>query len=73
MDLPAILIKITGIVLLIWTIFSIYKHVKVKRLAVKNTPKEQAQSLSEQILNNILLYLWLAFMLVFSVGMMVNN
>jgi hypothetical protein len=28
---------------------------------------------SEQILNNILLYLWLAFMLVFSTGMIVNN
>ena len=73
MDLPAILIKITGFILLAWTLFSIYKHVQDKKRIAKETRKEQHQSVSEQILNNILLYLWLAFCLVFSVGMMVNN
>lgn len=73
MDLPAILIKITGLILLVWTLISIYRHVQTKRKAMKENNKEQAQSVSEQILNNILLYLWLAFCIVFSIGMMVNN
>lgn len=73
MDLSTILIKITGFVFLIWTSFSIYKHVKEKRLIAKKSNKEEVQSVTEQFLNNILLYLWLAFMLVFSTGMIVNN
>ena len=73
MDLSTILVKITGVVLLIWTGFSIFKHVQEKRRNTKTAKKEAAQSLSEQVLNNLLLYLWLAFMVVFSVGMMVNN
>ena len=31
MDLPAILIKITGFVLLMWNSFSVYKHIQEKR------------------------------------------
>ena len=73
MELSTLLIKITGAVLLIWTGFSIYKHVRDKRHATKNAKKDEVQSVSEQFLNNILLYLWLAFMLVFSTGMIVNN
>ena len=73
MDLPTILIKITGIVLLIWTLYSIYRHVKEKQKAIKSAKPGETQSISEQILNNILLYLWLAFMIVFSIGMVVNN
>ena len=72
MDIPAILIKITGAILLGWTLWSIKKHIEEKRKAAKEENKEQ-QSISEQVLNNILLYLWLAFMLVFSVGMILNN
>ncbi len=72
MDIPAILIKLAGAALLIWTIRSIYIHVKEKRKAEK-AGKEDVQSVSEQILNNVLLYLWLAFMLVFSSGMILNN
>ena len=73
MELSTILIKITGVVLLIWTIYSIYRHVREKQTAAKSARPGEAQSISEQILNNILLYLWLAFMVVFSVGMIVNN
>lgn len=72
MDIPVILIKIVGIVLFIWTVRSIYVHFKEKREAQKNGKVDQ-QSLSEKILNDILLYLWLAFMLVFSSGMFFNN
>ncbi len=72
MDMPAILIKITGLVLLIWTIRSIFLHVKEKRKAAQEN-KNEDQSITEQVLNNILLYLWLVFMLAFSTGMMVNN
>lgn len=71
MDLSAILAKITGIIFLVWTLFSIYKHVKQQQKV--NNAKQEVQSVSEQILNNILLYLWLAFMIVFSTGMIVNN
>jgi Na+/melibiose symporter-like transporter len=71
MDIVSILAKIAGAVLLIWTIRSIYKHVQEKKAARRNN--EEVQSLSEQFLNNILLYLWLAFMLAFSTGMIVNN
>jgi len=72
MLLSTILVKIVGGVFLVWTIFSIYKHFKtIKKPA--NTSKENKQSSSEQFLNNALLYLWLTFMIVFSVGMMVNN
>ena len=72
MDLSTILVKITGSVFLIWTIFSIYKHFRERKISQQNK-KEDTQSVSEQILNNILLYLWLAFMLAFSIGMIVNN
>ncbi len=34
---------------------------------------ETHPSFSEQLLNNLLLYLWLAFMLAFSAGMILNN
>ena len=70
MEISTMLIKITGVVLLIWTGYSIYKHVREKQVAAKNVRPEEVQSISEQILNNILLYLWLA---VFSIGMIVNN
>jgi hypothetical protein len=72
MDLSTILVKIAGGVFLIWTLFSIYKHFKDHKINQQNK-KEEVQSLSEQILNNILLYLWLLFMIAFSVGMIVNN
>ncbi|MBN1578180.1 MAG: hypothetical protein JW913_16590 [Chitinispirillaceae bacterium] len=73
MELSTILIKVAGVALLIWTIYSIYRHVREKRKAIKSPKPGEVQSVSEQILNNILLYLWLAFMVVFSIGMVVNN
>jgi len=72
MDLPTILIKITGVILLLWTAKSIYSHIKLK-IKTANQGNRESQSISEQILNNILLYLWLVFMVVFSIGMIVNN
>lgn len=72
MDIPKILINITGAILLGWTLWSIKKHIQEKRKAAKEGDKEK-QSVSEQVLNNILLYLWLAFMIVFSTGMILNN
>jgi Na+/melibiose symporter-like transporter len=72
MDLSAVLAKITGAIFLIWTLFSIYKHVRQQQKA-NASGNQEVQSISEQILNNILLYLWLAFMLIFSTGMIVNN
>ncbi len=72
MLLSTILVKIVGGIFLVWTIFSIYKHFKSVKVPSKSS-KETKQSSSEQFLNNALLYLWLTFMIVFSVGMMVNN
>jgi threonine/homoserine/homoserine lactone efflux protein len=72
MDLPTILVKIVGAVFLLWTGRSIWRHVKDKRLQQVNAAVA-SQSITELILNNILLYLWYAFMLVFSTGMIVNN
>jgi len=72
MDLPTILIRVTGLILLLWTMRSIYKHVREK-ITARTIKKDEVQSVSEQVLNSILLYLWLAFMLTFSIGMMVNN
>lgn len=72
MDIPALLAKLTGTLLLLWTLRSIYLHVQEKRKAAKAN-KEEVQSVSEKILNNLLLYLWLAFMVAFSTGMILNN
>lgn len=72
MDWPIALAKTAGLVLLAWTVWSIVKHVRERSEAVRRGQQEP-QSISEQILNNLLLYLWLTFMLVFSVGMIVNN
>jgi hypothetical protein len=72
MDIAAILVKLVGLVLLAWTVFSIVKHFK-ERKAARMSAKDVQQSFGEQLLNNILLYLWLAFMLAFSSGMILNN
>lgn len=72
MDLSTILVKLTGAVFLVWTLFSIYKHFRGKK-AQNEKNKDAKQSVSEQILNSLLLYLWLAFMIAFSLGMIINN
>jgi threonine/homoserine/homoserine lactone efflux protein len=71
MDIPAILVKITGFLFLAWTVWSIFRHFKSRKTA--SAGRQPAQSVTEQILNNALLYLWLAFMLAFSAGMIINN
>jgi len=68
MPLSIILAKSVGLVLLAWTIRSIFKHLKERK-----TAGQSEQSITEQILNNLLLYLWLLFMTVFSIGMIANN
>lgn len=75
MDLSAIIVKIVGLVFLLWTIRSIFKHVQEKRAqAAESSGKtEKSASMTETLLNNALLYLWLAFMVVFSFGMIINN
>jgi threonine/homoserine/homoserine lactone efflux protein len=70
MDIPAILVKIVGLGLLAWTVVSIIRHVRSK---IKQKNAREVQSVTEQVLNNLLLYLWLAFMLAFSTGMIINN
>jgi hypothetical protein len=39
---------------------------------VKNAPSATV-SISEKLLNNLLLYLWFAFLLSFSIGLLLNN
>lgn len=73
MDLPTILAKITGLVLLIWTLFSTYKHFNTKKIKAKTVKSNENQSVTEQFLNTGLLYLWLLFMIIFSSGMIINN
>lgn len=73
MELSTILVKITGAVLFLWTLYSIYKHIREKQRINRAAKPDEVQSISEQILNNILLYLWLVFMIIFSIGMIVNN
>jgi hypothetical protein len=68
MPVSTIIVKVVGLLLLVWTIRSIVKHLKERK-----SSGQSEQSITEQLLNNVLLYLWLTFMTVFSVGMMVNN
>jgi Na+/melibiose symporter-like transporter len=68
MQLSTIIVKIVGVLLFAWTIRSIVKHFKERKAS-----GQSEQSITEQFLNNLLLYLWLFFMTVFSIGMIVNN
>jgi threonine/homoserine/homoserine lactone efflux protein len=68
MPLTIIIVKVVGAALLGWTVYSIVKHIRERR---RNNTNEQ--SITESLLNNLLLYLWLAFMVVFSSGMILNN
>lgn len=69
MDIPTLLIRITGIVLFGWTVKSVIKHFK----DVKIKENKESQAISEQVLNNTLFYVWLIFMFAFSIGMVINN
>jgi ABC-type Fe3+ transport system permease subunit len=72
MAILIIIAKILGVVLLIFTIRSILKHVKDLRNP-EYRKKQHEQALSERLLNAALLYLWLFFCIAFSVGMVLNN
>ncbi len=69
MDWPVVLIRITGSVLFIWTMYSLYLNIK----KIKRKKEDSEQSVSEQLLNNVLLFAWLLFMTSFSLGMIFNN
>lgn len=69
MDIPTLLIRLTGIGLFGWTVRSVVKHYK----DVKVKDNHESQAISEQFLNNALFYIWLIFMFAFSIGMIVNN
>lgn len=70
MDFLTIAAKITGAVLLIFTIRSIFKHFRKESKEAKEAPN---QSKTERLLNGAILYLWLFFITAFSIGMIVNN
>jgi len=83
MDTAAIIVKIIGLVLFLFTVRSVYKHFKGrmrKRPAAseqdangdKQNP-EQQHSKAEHALNAFLLYAWFIFMTALSLGMIVNN
>ncbi len=73
MDWPVILIRITGVLLFLFTARSIYQHIKRKSTKTGTTPQEEQQSKTEIFLNHFILYVFLAFLLTFSIGMIVNN
>lgn len=75
MDIPALLAKIAGTMLLAWTLWSILKSYRQQKQLQATTPQAAVpqQAISEMVLNNILLYLWRAFMVAFSIGLIFNN
>ncbi|MGM0462340.1 MAG: hypothetical protein ACQEQ4_07985 [Fibrobacterota bacterium] len=70
MDIPVILIRITGIIILGATIYFFRRHLKKESREAREAEK---QSRLEYILNSIILYVWYAFITAFSIGMIVNN
>jgi len=84
MDTAAIIVKIIGAVLFLFTARSVYKHFKDrmrKRSPAsgqaargdKQNPEQPQHSTAEHALNTFLLYAWFIFMTALSLGMMVNN
>lgn len=70
MEISTVLIKITGVIIFLWTIRSIVLHIKKESKEAKSA---QTQSKGERFLNGIILYLWIVFITAFSLGMIVNN
>ncbi len=71
MDMMAIIAKILGVTLFIWTARSVYLNV-ISRANPEVKDADQ-QSFGERALNAILLWAWLAFCTAFSIGLVVNN
>jgi len=69
-DISTILIKITGVVILIFTIKNFIAHIKRES---KEAKASASQSKGERFLNGILFYLFLAFITALSLGMIFNN
>jgi hypothetical protein len=70
MDIPVILIKITGVTIFLFTVRGIYLHIKKES---KEAKAARTQSNGEKFLNGIIFYLWLIFIIAFSLGMIFNN
>jgi len=83
MDTAAIVVKIIGLVLFLFTARSVYRHFRGRMRkrpaseqaasADKSKPEEQQHSKAEHALNTFLLYAWFIFMTALSLGMIVNN
>ena len=68
MHLSIVLVKIAGVLLFLWTLYSFIRHLRRAKPA-----DEPSQSRSEKALNSTIYYLWIAFMTAFSLGMVFNN
>ena len=85
MDTAAIIVKLIGLILFLFTVRSVYRHFKdkiCKRSPAqarqpaptdKHKPEQQQHSKAEHALNAFLLYAWFIFMTALSLGMIVNN
>ncbi|MDR2693735.1 MAG: hypothetical protein LBB74_05920 [Chitinispirillales bacterium] len=86
MDTAAIIVKTVGLVLLFFTVRSVYRHFGGKLFKRKRSPAQprqpepadagkpgQQHSKVEHALNTFLLYAWFVFMTALSLGMLVNN
>lgn len=70
MDTLTILAKITGVIFFIFSVRAIIKHFKKESKEAKEAVN---QSKVELFLNTAILYLWFAFTIAFSLGMIINN
>lgn len=86
MDTMAVMAKVCGVALFLWTSHSIYRHLKHLRIreaahaSRASSPTvsmpaagDKKQSVTERFLNGLLLYLWFAFLVAFSLGLVLNN
>jgi succinate dehydrogenase hydrophobic anchor subunit len=69
-DISVILIRITGVIILLFTIRNVVLHIKKES---KEAKAALTQSSGERFLNGVLFYLFLAFITAFSLGMIFNN
>ncbi|ERP31550.1 hypothetical protein [Chitinivibrio alkaliphilus] len=70
MDIPALLIRITGVVIFCSTVYFFTRHLRKESKEARNA---EVQSTLEYILNSVILYVWYAFITAFSLGMIFNN
>ena len=70
MAIPPIFIQLLGIILFGFSVRSIVKHFKKESKEAKEAPN---QSKFERRLNAAILYVWFVFIILFTLGMVVNN